>query len=158
MEKHERICSREVGIDESEYKACWEDLMDRTRGLNKYTSVAALLLCWSEELDGIATEKEVEELSKVFKERLNVDTRVEYLDTRSKLPLQPQLNAKLASFAYDFDGRERLLIVYYAGRFDHGSNYGNSDSFRFVSLYLCFTRVTLTLPGKCQPSKMIRLP
>ena len=140
MERHERSCSADVGIDESEYKACWEDLMDRARGLNTYTSVAVLLLCWSEELDGIATGQEVAELNEVFTERLNFDTQVEYLDTRSKLPLQPQLNAKLASFAYTFDRPKGLLIVYYAGRFDHGSAYGKSGSFRFVSLYLCFTR------------------
>ncbi|KAF2470784.1 uncharacterized protein BDR25DRAFT_303768 [Lindgomyces ingoldianus] len=86
----------------------------------KHDRVCVLLLSWREELDDLKVKPEVDQLQAVFTDLYGFKVTREVLD--NELP-KHQLNCYLSTFMYKNDGKDTLLIVYYAG---HGSYRQNS--------------------------------
>ncbi|KAK3647226.1 hypothetical protein LTR22_013887 [Elasticomyces elasticus] len=93
---------------------------------NHYSSVAVLILHWTEGLDTdlkCYSEVGIKPLKEVLKDGFGFDVRTVKLDNELKCP-QVQLDKAIADFVYDHDGHHHshLLIVYYTGhgfaRFD----------------------------------------
>jgi hypothetical protein len=58
---------------------------------------------------------QVRSLRQVFEERYRFSVHEEYLHTQGGVPARHQLNCHLAEFVKKEDGKNSLLIVYYAG-------------------------------------------
>lgn len=98
------------------------DLTMKDKGGNglPHRKTAVLLLAWDASIDELGVKDEVKELEGVFKNIYNYTVRTEYIKPTPHP--QHQVSVFLANFVFEFDGKDTLLIVYYAG---HGSP-GNS--------------------------------
>ena len=136
--------------EKSELEVLWKNIMDRGawRGSTTYTDAEVLVLCWTDNSDGLTTKEEVSRLSATFEQEFNFHTHIKYLDTAHKRSLQVQVNTIVANFVGAHDGPRTLLIVYYAGHAKPGiSSYGSLELFGFVELALCSTSL-LIFAGK----------
>ncbi|KAL8911077.1 MAG: hypothetical protein Q9172_007737 [Xanthocarpia lactea] len=81
----------------------------------RYNKVAVLLISWERSYDDLDTEREVDELAKIFRVTYNYKVQnVRLKSTGARLP-QVQVNKVVADFVYDEDGPSTLLLFYYAG-------------------------------------------
>ncbi|MCJ1401338.1 hypothetical protein MMC11_004550 [Xylographa trunciseda] len=115
--------------DASEYQVIWSNTMDKGphKSSSTYRSIDALLLCWTENSNDMATEKEVLELKSVLVDRFGYNVQIQYLDKDLEKRLQVQVNAIVAKFVGDHDGPNKLLMVYYAGHGRPGEFYGSLE-------------------------------
>ncbi|KAL8883752.1 MAG: hypothetical protein Q9215_008038 [Flavoplaca cf. flavocitrina] len=80
---------------------------------------AALLICWVDESDHHAEyHRQIIQLRSTFEDSFGFQTTVSYLDPKTLLELQ--VLSKVSEFAAAHDGRDDLLVVYYAGFVDVG--------------------------------------
>ncbi|KAL6718277.1 hypothetical protein ACLMJK_004365 [Lecanora helva] len=116
---------RDAKVD-AEYQVCWSNTMEKGSYKNpsSYQKVEVLLLCWADNSNDLVTKEEVNRLKRVFTEDFHYHTHTEYLDATIEKRLQVQVNAKVAAFVDAHDGRDTLLLVYYAGHGRPGSYYG----------------------------------
>lgn len=122
-------------IDDSEYQMQWVNVMDQGhyQRPSTYERVEALLLCWADNSDDMATKEEVNKLKSVFEYLFNYNAYIEYLDSNIEQRLQVQINAKVAAFVSAHDGPNTLFIVYYAGHGRPGTYYGSLELFGSVN-------------------------
>ncbi|KAI4270449.1 MAG: hypothetical protein LQ337_006676 [Flavoplaca oasis] len=75
---------------------------------------AALLICWADESNHHAEyHRQIMQLRSTFEDSFGFQTTVSYLDPKALLELQ--VLKKVSEFAAAHDGRDNLLVVYYAG-------------------------------------------
>lgn len=80
---------------------------------------AALLICWADESNHHAEyHRQIMQLRSTFEDSFGFQTTVSYLDPKALLELQ--VLKKVSEFAAAHDGRDNLLVVYYAGFVDVG--------------------------------------
>lgn len=75
-----------------------------------YSAVHVLLLCWEE--DDLGVRKEVRDLEATFKELYTYDTEIWSIGSEKP---DRELKKKVIGFVQQWEGVDRLLIVYYAG-------------------------------------------
>ena len=121
-------------VDDSEYQKQWVNIMDQGRYQrpSTYQRVEALLLCWADNSDDMATKEEVNKLKSVFEYLFHYNAYIEYLDSSIEQRLQVQINTKVAAFVGAHDGPNTLFIVYYAGHGRPGTYYGSLELFGSV--------------------------
>ncbi len=80
---------------------------------------AALLICWADESNHHPEyNRQIMQLRSTFEDSFGFPVTVSYLDPKTLLELQ--VLSKVSEFAAAHDGRDDLLVVYYAGFVDIG--------------------------------------
>lgn len=122
-------------IDASMYQVSWTNVMaeGRYRSPSVYKKVEVLMLCWQENNCAMKTKGEVERLRSVFQDGFGYRVSISYLNAKGEQSLQLQVNAEVAVFARKHDGRDTLLIVYYAGHGKPGEFFGDLELFGSVT-------------------------
>ncbi|KAH7121194.1 hypothetical protein B0J11DRAFT_59573 [Dendryphion nanum] len=120
------IASDDVeATQESEKQAWFQNAINEKLDIpNGYLKVAVLIVRWHEDIDSfpVGHEKEVNELTALFRERFNYEVEETKL---GKTPNpQIELNYAIMQHIFKHDGRNNLLIVYYTG---HGAVYKPHD-------------------------------
>lgn len=82
-----------------------------------YDNVYVLLIRWAE--DDLGTEKEINDLDKVFREEYNYSTERELIPSHDS---HNTLEYMIARFRHNHDGPNNLLIVYYGGHGERASD------------------------------------
>ena len=112
---------------DSSLRVTWSKVMDQGpyKNPSTYRKVVALLLCWAENSNDLATRDEVNRLRLVLQEQFNYQVQIRFLDNYIEKKLQVRINRIVAEFVDEHDGPNTLLIVYYAGHGRPGSYYGD---------------------------------
>ncbi|KAL0263432.1 hypothetical protein SLS55_002412 [Diplodia seriata] len=82
-------------------------------GSSGYSEVGVLLVCWT--ADDMDVQNEVDMLKQVFDEQFRFYTEVYKIPSQNSAV---ELRAKMQRWAHQFEGAQKLSIIYYAG---HGS-------------------------------------
>lgn len=119
MSDHKTSSEQEKSLEAENLRlnAIWDQTM-KDKGGNglPHRKTAVLLLAWDPSIDELKVEDEVKELGDVFINDYNYTVREECIKP-GPCP-QHQVSCILSKFVMDFDDKDTLLIVYYAG---HGS-------------------------------------
>ncbi|EKG22379.1 hypothetical protein MPH_00276 [Macrophomina phaseolina MS6] len=99
--------------DENQMKRWWQESLSESIGLPEgYTKVSVLIIKWEEQLDQLQVDAEVQALREVFEVDFAYETRVLALGPKNP---QMQLLNGVTGFIVEKDGRNNLMIIYYAG-------------------------------------------
>ncbi|ORY09325.1 hypothetical protein BCR34DRAFT_589428 [Clohesyomyces aquaticus] len=142
--QNEAVHSRPPTPDSLNYgKVLPVDLQDFRRAFDekmqnkpvKHDQAFVLLLCWEDELDDLNIKSEFDELEEFF------DQEYGFKVERQKLGREKadhQLNQFLSTFMFQYDDKDRLLIIYYGG---HGVYQNNAnDQYKGIAMQASTTQ------------------
>ncbi|KAH7025353.1 hypothetical protein B0J12DRAFT_585300, partial [Macrophomina phaseolina] len=109
-------------------KRWWQESLSESIGLPAgYTKVSVLIIKWEEQLDQLQVDAEVQALREVFEVDFAYETRVLALGPKNP---QMQLLNGVTGFIVEKDGRNNLMIIYYAG---HGVFHKNQQTLGLIA-------------------------
>jgi hypothetical protein len=99
--------------EQSRLQECWDKSIAQSMDLPEgYQNVYVLMIKWQDKIDQLRVRQEVNDLTSVFQNIFKYD--VTELQLEASNP-QLQLKSEVLRWAWEHDGPDNLLIVYYAG-------------------------------------------